>query len=653
MPPLAPPAAAGGAQVEDAEVREPEYNPHRVFIRLEDLERHGFTGGCRRCTLMREGRRCQGVKHRDACRDRVEQALRDAGDPRLDRAEQRVMDELGRRAEGVEAAAPPPPGGVEVPLSRVELPPRNPGVEVPLSRVEPPPGAGADAAPLAVHERFGGDGSAEYPAESRFDANGDAVMRLGPGKVAELYSPPRVTATLPKLGLAAGSTFDLHADEAGVAWDFTRPSDRKRAWDRLRAEEPFLVVGSPPCTMFSRLQLNLNARKMGKIEWERRRREAEVLLIFAVAVYRLQVQGGRHFLHEHPAGATSWSHPAVVRLRARHGVDAVVSHMCEFGMETTSAGDGRRAAARKPTRFMSSSPAILEALSRKCRGDHAHAPLLGGTRAKDAAVYPPGLCHAIALGAAEQLRRDARAHCIAGVALPAHPRAVRGDRAAPPSTEVHCEEAQCRVGNEEDELAAWPAKQTFDEITGAVLPPELVKQARAEEIKFMLDWGVWERAPIAECWRDTGKAPVGSKWVDVNKGDATKPLIRSRFVVKEIATYKSDDFFAATPPLESFRLLLSLAASDAGDTKIEVLDARKAHLHAFAERTVFTQLPPEEMAPGYCARLVRCLYGTRDAPKRWEAFLAEQLVALGFANLGPRAARRPAASTTRRWECAV
>ncbi len=116
----------------------------------------------------------------------------------------------------------------------------------------------------------------------------------------------------------------------------------------------------------------------------------------------------------------------------------------------------------------------------------------------------------------------------------------------------------------------------------------------------------------------------------MNKGDATNPLIRSRFVVKEIATYKSDDFFAATPPLEAFRLLLSLAASDPGDIKIEVLDARKAHLHAFADRTVFTQLPPEEATPGYCARLVRCLYGTRDAPKRWEAFLAEQLLALGF-----------------------
>jgi hypothetical protein len=108
-------------------------------------------------------------------------------------------------------------------------------------------------------------------------------------------------------------------------------------------------------------------------------------------------------------------------------------------------------------------------------------------------------------------------------------------------------------------------------------------------------------------------------------------LIRSRFVVKEIATYKTDDFFAATPPLEAFRLLLSLAASDTQEIKLEVLDARKAHLHAFADRLVCVQLPPELAEQGYCAKLVRCLYGTRDAPRRWEAFLAEQLIALGFA----------------------
>ncbi len=144
-------------------------------------------------------------------------------------------------------------------------------------------------------------------------------------------------------------------------------------------------------------------------------------------------------------------------------------------------------------------------------------------------------------------------------------------------TEVQCKPSQSRVRDEDAELAVWSVGEIYDEITGAALPPDLVRQARAEEVKFMLDWGVWERALITDCWRETGKAPIGSKWVDVNKGDAMKPLIRSRFVVKEIATYKTDDFFAATPPLESFRLLLSLAASDAQE-KIEVLDARKAHL---------------------------------------------------------------------------
>ncbi len=158
LPPLAPPAAGAGREVPEV-ADAPEYNPHRVFIKLADLERHGFTAGCRRCILMREGRRAQGIKHQDACRDRVEQALRDAGDPRLDRAEARVMEELGRRAAGVEAL--PPPAGVEVPPRGVELPPRGVegpprgvdfppgGVEGPLPRVDLPPG-GVDVPPRGV-----------------------------------------------------------------------------------------------------------------------------------------------------------------------------------------------------------------------------------------------------------------------------------------------------------------------------------------------------------------------------------------------------------------------------------------------------------------------------------------------------------------------
>jgi hypothetical protein len=661
LPPLAPPAAAAAAK--EPEVREQEYNPRRVFIKQTDLERFGFTEQCRRCQLMRRGAKAQGVKHSDECRLRVEQCLRDAGDPRLDRAEARALDELERRAaDEAPPAAPPAEPAAPLPYQRPDEAPawrhalenRAAPAAAPATpraddeddmsegrvddsgdavmRVEPSPyssytGRGPDAGrgpdvTRTKGQTFSSSGVASASHPPRIWAEGQKfVVKVGPAAVAELYSPPRVTAALPRpsahaSGLVAGSTFDLIADESGVAWDFTRPSDRRRAWDRLRAEKPYLVVGSPPCTMYSRLQVNLNAQKMDKARWESRLREAEVLLTFAAAVYKMQLLGGRHFLHEHPAGATSWTHPAIVKLLALKGVGAVVSHQCQFGLETTGA-DGRRAPAMKPTRFMSSAPAVLAALSRRCAGGHVHAPLLGGTRAKDAASYPPELCEAIARGAAEQLRQDKPGlHAVSGPAA---------------STEVHCGAAPGRAKNEDDELAAWSVGETYDEITGAVLPPDLVRQARAEEVKFMLDWGVWERAPISDCWRDTGRAPIGSKWVDVNKGDVTKPLIRSRFVVKEIATYKTDDFFAATPPLEAFRLLLSLAASGAQGTKIEVLDARKAHLHAFADRLVYTQLPPEEAAPGFCAKLVRCLYGTRDAPRRWEAFLAEQLIALGFA----------------------
>ena len=76
--------------------------------------------------------------------------------------------------------------------------------------------------------------------------------------------------------------------------------------------------------------------------------------------------------------------------------------------------------------------------------------------------------------------------------------------------------------------------------------------------------------------------------------------------------------------------MLSHVASNGSELKIEVIDARKAHLHAFVDRAIFVQLPPEVARPGFCARLRRCLYGTRDAPKRWEAFLADQLRKLGF-----------------------
>ena len=76
-------------------------------------------------------------------------------------------------------------------------------------------------------------------------------------------------------------------------------------------------------------------------------------------------------------------------------------------------------------------------------------------------------------------------------------------------------------------------------------------------------------------------------------------------------------------------MLLSIVASTRG-CRVLVMDARKAHLHALVDRLIYVDLPPEIRKPGMCARLRRCLYGTRDAPARWEAFLATELCKMGF-----------------------
>jgi hypothetical protein len=77
----------------------------------------------------------------------------------------------------------------------------------------------------------------------------------------------------------------------------------------------------------------------------------------------------------------------------------------------------------------------------------------------------------------------------------------------------------------------------------------------------MKEWKVWDVVPISESWKLTGRAPLQGKWVDVNKGDFARPVIRSRYVTKEFADKRSDEFFAATPPLEALRMIISHAAS--------------------------------------------------------------------------------------------
>ena len=69
----------------------------------------------------------------------------------------------------------------------------------------------------------------------------------------------------------------------------------------------------------------------------------------------------------------------------------------------------------------------------------------------------------------------------------------------------------------EDE-AGYEGIVTTDDVSGAQLRPELVAQAREDEIKYFRKVGVFEKVNISQCWIQTSKAPIAVRWVDVNEG---------------------------------------------------------------------------------------------------------------------------------------
>ena len=74
----------------------------------------------------------------------------------------------------------------------------------------------------------------------------------------------------------------------------------------------------------------------------------------------------------------------------------------------------------------------------------------------------------------------------------------------------------------------------IDDVSGALLDPAMVHAGRATEMAFFEGMKVYERVPRAEQHKTGGKI-IGTKWIDVNKGDIDKPNIRCRLVGKEFA----------------------------------------------------------------------------------------------------------------------
>jgi hypothetical protein len=190
-------------------------------------------------------------------------------------------------------------------------------------------------------------------------------------------------------------------DENGQPWNFDDAHQRQRARERLRADKPLILIGSPMCTAFSCLQ-SINYAKMHPDRVRAILTRARMHLNFVCSLYEEQVQGGRYFIHEHPATATSWEEPAVKRVMNLPEVRVSRADACQYGIEGIYRGESMPV--KKPTKWLSNMRGVNEALSKTCTGQgglcsngKSHASCTG-SRAEQAAIYPLKLCRAILTG---------------------------------------------------------------------------------------------------------------------------------------------------------------------------------------------------------------------------------------------------------------
>ena len=142
------------------------------------------------------------------------------------------------------------------------------------------------------------------------------------------------------------------------------------------------------------------------------------------------------------------------------------------------------------------------------------------------------------------------------------------------------------------------------------------EKARQDEIEYFKQHKVYTKVPIEECIRVTGKKPIGVRWIDVNKQDDIDPKYKSRLVAKEIKKTAMPELYAATPPLEALKLIISSAVEEGTKRKLMACDVSRAYLNAPAFRSVYVKIVDEDWQEGdeeMCGRLNVSMYGTRDA----------------------------------------
>jgi hypothetical protein len=180
--------------------------------------------------------------------------------------------------------------------------------------------------------------------------------------------------------------------------------------------------------------------------------------------------------------------------------------------------------------------------------------------------------------------------------------------------------------------------QAWDDLTGEPLKPKEVTKARLMELEYARAKQVWTKIPRWQAEQE-GIKVIKTRWIDINKGDNDNPNLRSRFVAKEFNTGNEEGLFAATPPLEALKYLVSQAATTTNnndeESVIMINDVARAFFEAPVTRNVRIELPNEDKTEDdwkqdMVGKLNMSLYGTRDAAANFQKEVTKLMINIGF-----------------------
>ena len=215
-----------------------EETPRRMYITKATVEKYGKTPGCPGCVAMEIGK-YGGRRRLEEDQRRVARRT----DMVLNKAiEKELHKNPGIRKEVEECTDQRQKGSSSSSSSSALTPPQT---TMPTEDVE-----------MSVrHDKRKNDDKSDEPSDKKHRAD---MMNLETTvDVAEVFSPPRITAVAQRIGLRSSCNLDLTThDTDGKPWDFDSKEMRNRAILKIVAEKPYVLITS---TMFADFSVMMNA----------------------------------------------------------------------------------------------------------------------------------------------------------------------------------------------------------------------------------------------------------------------------------------------------------------------------------------------------------------------------------------------------------